>query len=122
MDVTKTPRRQDHRRDESRDRRAAHTVPDGDARDIDRAVAAAAPSFEEEAGAASILEEGKNPVDIAELLVSTRTSWRCSNRWRTADRCRSGGSDVGPAIDAFRYYAGWVRRYTAKRFRWTARF
>ena len=88
------------------------TVPDGDARDINRAVAAARASFEKKTW------RGINPSarekilwDIAELLVKHRDELALLESQENGKTVReAAGADVGPAVDAFRYYAGWVRK------------
>ena len=65
------------------------TVPDADACDVDRAVAAARESFEKKTW------RGMDPSKKEQILwnicraagQASRTNWRCSSRWRTARRC-----------------------------------
>ena len=88
------------------------TVPDGGAADIDRAVAAARASFE------SKTWRGMDPSrrekilwDIAELLARHKDELARLESMENGKTLReAAGADVGPAIDAFRYYAGWVRK------------
>ncbi len=88
------------------------TVPDGNAQDIERAVAAARASFENKSwrgldpsrkekilwDLAGILEKHKDELAVITSLENGKTV-------REAVR-----GDIAPAIDALRYYAGWVRR------------
>ena len=88
------------------------TVPDSDARDIDRAVAAARASFEKKTW------RGMDPSrkekilwDISDLLVKHKDALARLESLENGKTLReAAGSDVAPAIDAFRYYAGWVRK------------
>ncbi len=88
------------------------SVPDAVAADVDRAVAAARSSFESKSWRgmdpskkerilwrlADLLEQHKHEMAAMESLENGKTL-------REALR-----ADVAPAIDALRYYAGWVRR------------
>jgi acyl-CoA reductase-like NAD-dependent aldehyde dehydrogenase len=88
------------------------SVPDCEAADVDRAVAAARASFEKKSWRgldpskkeailwrfADLLEKHKEEVAALESLENGKTL-------REALR-----ADIAPAIDAIRYYAGWVRR------------
>jgi aldehyde dehydrogenase (NAD+) len=88
------------------------TVPDGTSQDVDRAVTAARRSFEEQTWRkkdpsekerilwrfADTIDEHKEELAALESLENGKTL-------REALR-----GDVNPAIDALRYYAGWVRR------------
>ncbi|HUJ21131.1 MAG TPA: aldehyde dehydrogenase family protein [Bryobacteraceae bacterium] len=88
------------------------TVPDGDIPDVDRAVAAARRSFEAKSwrgldpsrkekilwNLADILLKNKEELSVLESMENGKTVREAS------------GADVEPAIDAFRYYAGWVRK------------
>lgn len=88
------------------------TVPDATRDDVNRAVQAARTSFEARAWsgkdpsekerillrAAELLEQHKEELAAIESLENGKT-------YREALR-----GDVNPAIDCFRYYAGWVRR------------
>src|SRR5216117_1981598 len=88
------------------------TVPDGDARDIDRAVAAARASFEKKSWRG--LDPSKKEKilwDVAELLVKNKEELSLLESMENGKTVReAAGADVGPAIDSFRYYAGWVRK------------
>src|SRR5689334_12511969 len=88
------------------------TVPDGDARDIDRAVAAARSSFEKKSWRG--LDPSKKEKilwDVAELLVKHKEELSLLESMENGKTVReAAGADVGPAIDSFRYYAGWVRK------------
>jgi aldehyde dehydrogenase (NAD+) len=88
------------------------TVPDGDASDVNRAVAAARSSFERKAwrGLAPSKKE-KILWDISEILLKNREELSILESMENGKTVReAGGADVDPAIDAFRYYAGWVRK------------
>ncbi len=88
------------------------TVPDATQDDVDRAVAAARASFESKAW------RGKDPSEKERIL------WRLSDLMEqhkdelaALESAENGKTlrealraDVNPAIDAIRYYAGWVRR------------
>ena len=88
------------------------TVPDGAAADVDRAVAAARASFERKTW------RGMDPSrkekilwDISEVLFRHREELSVVESMENGKTVReAGGADVDPAIDAFRYYAGWVRK------------
>ena len=88
------------------------TVPEGGAVDVDRAVAAARASFEKKSW------RGMDPTrrekilwDLAELLVKNKEELAMLESMENGKTVReAAGADVGPAIDAFRYYAGWVRK------------
>ncbi len=88
------------------------TVPDGSAPDVDRAVAAARASFERKSW------RGMDPSrkekilwDISEILLRHREELAMLESMENGKTVReAGGADVDPAIDAFRYYAGWVRK------------
>jgi acyl-CoA reductase-like NAD-dependent aldehyde dehydrogenase len=96
------------------------SVPDAAAEDVDRAVAAARQSFENRAWrgmdpsakerillrVAELMERDKEKLAAVESLENGKT-------FREALR-----ADVNPGIDSFRYYAGWVRRITARQSRW----
>jgi acyl-CoA reductase-like NAD-dependent aldehyde dehydrogenase len=91
---------------------ALTTVPAGDAADIDRAVAAARASFERKSW------RGLNPSrreailwNIGELLAKHKDELAALESMENGKTLReAAGADVAPAIDAFRYYAGWVRK------------
>ena len=88
------------------------TVPDGDRPDIDRAVAAARRSFEKKSW------RGMDPSrkekilwDLAGSLAKKKEELAVLESLENGKTVReAAGADVGPAIDAFRYYAGWVRK------------
>jgi acyl-CoA reductase-like NAD-dependent aldehyde dehydrogenase len=88
------------------------TVPDGEAADIDRAVAAARASFEKKTW------RGLDPSrkerilwNLAEILAKNAEELAVLESLENGKTVReAAGADVGPAIDAFRYYAGWVRK------------
>ncbi len=88
------------------------TVPDGQGCDIDRAVAAARASFE------SKTWRGMDPSkkekilwNVSEVLLKHREELAILESLENGKTVReAGGADVDPAIDAFRYYAGWVRK------------
>jgi acyl-CoA reductase-like NAD-dependent aldehyde dehydrogenase len=88
------------------------TVPDGEAPDIDRAVAAARASFEKKSWRGMDPSKKENILwDIAELLVQHKDEFARLESLENGKTLReAAGADVGPAIDAFRYYAGWVRK------------
>ncbi len=87
-------------------------VPDCTAADVDRAVAAARASFEKKSW------RGKNPSEkerilwrMADLLESRRDEFALIESMENGKTLREAvRADVNPAIDALRYYAGWVRR------------
>ena len=88
------------------------TVPDGAACDVDRAVAAARASFERKTwrGMDPSRKE-KTLWDISEILLKHREELAVLESMENGKTVReAGGADVDPAIDAFRYYAGWVRK------------
>jgi aldehyde dehydrogenase (NAD+) len=88
------------------------TVPDATAEDVDRAVAAARASFENKTW------RGKDPsekerilwrfADILEAHKDELAGLESSENGKTLKEALR--ADVEPAIDALRYYAGWVRR------------
>jgi acyl-CoA reductase-like NAD-dependent aldehyde dehydrogenase len=88
------------------------TVPDATRRDVDRAVGAARASFE--AGT----WRGKDPSEkerillrVAELLEEKNDELAAIESLENGKTYREAlRGDVNPAIDSFRYYAGWVRR------------
>src|SRR6266480_418244 len=87
-------------------------VPDGDAPDVDRAVAAARRSFEKKSW------RGMDPSrkekilwDLSEILLKNKEELAVLESMENGKTVReAGNADVNPAIDAFRYYAGWVRK------------
>jgi acyl-CoA reductase-like NAD-dependent aldehyde dehydrogenase len=88
------------------------TVPDATQADVDRAVAAARRSFEAKTW------RGMDPSrkekilwDLSALLVEHKTELARLESMENGKTLREAmGADVEPAIDAFRYYAGWVRK------------
>ena len=88
------------------------TVPDGDAADIDRAVAAARASFERKTWRG--LDPSKREKilwTIAEVLAKHKEELCTLESMENGKTLReAAGADVDPAIDALRYYAGWVRK------------
>src|SRR6266545_6972884 len=88
------------------------TVPDGDASDVDRAVAAARASFDKKSW------RGMNPSareqilwNLAEILEKNKEELAALESMENGKTVReAAGADVAPAVDAFRYYAGWVRK------------
>ncbi|MGH9720681.1 MAG: aldehyde dehydrogenase family protein [Bryobacteraceae bacterium] len=88
------------------------TVPDGDAPDVDRAVTAARASFEKKSWR-GIDPSKKEKIlwNLAELLVKNKDELTYLESMENGKTVReAAGADVEPAIDAFRYYAGWVRK------------
>jgi aldehyde dehydrogenase (NAD+) len=88
------------------------TVPDGEAVDVDRAVTAARASFEKKRWRGMDPSKKEKVLwDIAELLVNHKDELAALESMENGKTLReAAGADVGPAIDAFRYYAGWVRK------------
>jgi acyl-CoA reductase-like NAD-dependent aldehyde dehydrogenase len=88
------------------------TVPDHDAADVDRAVAAARASFENQTWRG--LEASKRERilwNIGELLTRHRDDLAAIISRENGKTLReAAGADVVPAADCFRYYAGWVRK------------
>lgn len=88
------------------------TVPDATSTDVDRAVAAARESFEKKTW------RGMDPSrkekilwELSELLVKHKDELARLESNENGKTLREAiGADVEPAIDAFRYYAGWVRK------------
>ncbi|HWQ52864.1 MAG TPA: aldehyde dehydrogenase family protein [Bryobacteraceae bacterium] len=88
------------------------TVPDADPGDVDRAVAAARDSFERKTW------RGLDPSKrerilwrVADLIEHNREELAVMESLETGKTVREAAAlDVAPAIDAFRYYAGWVRK------------
>jgi acyl-CoA reductase-like NAD-dependent aldehyde dehydrogenase len=87
-------------------------VPDADACDVDRAVAAARASFEKKSW------RGMDPSrrerilwEIGDLLLKHRDELAAIITQENGKTLReSAGADVTPAADCFHYYAGWVRK------------
>jgi acyl-CoA reductase-like NAD-dependent aldehyde dehydrogenase len=88
------------------------TVPDGAACDVDRAVAAARASFEQKTWRGMDPSKKEKILwDISEILLKHREELAVLESMENGKTVReAGGADVDPAIDAFRYYAGWVRK------------
>jgi len=84
------------------------TVPDGQACDIDRAVAAARASFERKSWRGMDPSKKEKILwDISEILLKHREELAVLESMENGKTVReAGGADVDPAIDAFRYYAG----------------
>jgi aldehyde dehydrogenase (NAD+) len=88
------------------------TVPDATQADVDRAVAAARQSFEKKTW------RGMDPSrkekilwDLSALLLKHKDELARLESNENGKTLREAiGADVEPAIDAFRYYAGWVRK------------
>jgi acyl-CoA reductase-like NAD-dependent aldehyde dehydrogenase len=88
------------------------TVPDADACDVGRAVAAARASFEKKTW------RGMDPSQrerilwtIGDLLMKNRDDLAKVITQENGKTLReSAGADVATAADCFRYYAGWVRK------------
>jgi aldehyde dehydrogenase (NAD+) len=88
------------------------TVPDGQGGDVDRAVAAARASFERKSWRGMDPSKKEKILwDISEILLKHREELAVLESMENGKTVReAGGADVDPAIDAFRYYAGWVRK------------
>ncbi|MGO4880970.1 MAG: aldehyde dehydrogenase family protein, partial [Bryobacteraceae bacterium] len=88
------------------------TVPDGAACDIDRAVTAARSSFERKAWRGMDPSKKEKILwNVSEILLKHREELAILESMENGKTVReAGGADVDPAIDAFRYYAGWVRK------------
>ena len=88
------------------------TVPDANAADVDRAVAAARASFERKSWRG--LDPSKKERilwNLAEVLVKHKDELCRLESMENGKTLReASGADVEPAIDALRYYAGWVRK------------
>jgi len=87
-------------------------VPDGESPDVDRAVAAARASFEKKTWRG--LDPSKKEKilwNVAELLLKYKEELSILESMENGKTVReAAGADVDPAIDCFRYYAGWVRK------------
>src|SRR6476469_3530203 len=85
-------------------------VPDATAEDVDRAVAAARLSFESKAWRGKDSSEKERILwrfaDILEAHKSELASLESLENGKTLKEALR--ADVAPAIDALRYYAGWV--------------
>ena len=88
------------------------TVPDADAFDVDRAVAAARASFEKKSWRGMDPSKRERILwNIADLLAKHRDELAALITQENGKTLReSVGADVAPAADCFRYYAGWVRK------------
>ena len=88
------------------------TVPDATSEDVDRAVAAARESFENKAWRGKDSSEKERIMwrfaDILEAHKQELAALESSENGKTLKEALR--ADVAPAIDALRYYAGWVRR------------
>jgi aldehyde dehydrogenase (NAD+) len=88
------------------------SVPDADAHDVDRAVAAARASFEKKSWRGMDPSKRERILwNIGELLMKNRDELAAIITQENGKTLReSVGADVAPAADCFRYYAGWVRK------------
>ena len=88
------------------------TVPDGESPDVDRAVAAARASFEKKTWRGLDPSKKENILwNVAELLLKYKEELSILESMENGKTVReAAGADVDPAIDCFRYYAGWVRK------------
>jgi len=88
------------------------TVPDADAADVDRAVAAARASFEKKSWRGMDPSKRERILwNIADLLIHHRDELAKVITQENGKTLReAAGADVTPAADCFRYYAGWVRK------------
>src|SRR4051794_18505970 len=88
------------------------TVPDATSEDVDRAVAAARASFENKTWRGKDSSEKERILwrfaDILEAHKEELAALESSENGKTLREALR--ADVNPAIDALRYYAGWVRR------------
>ena len=105
--------RRHHRRHQSR--RPANCSPPcrtAQGCDVDRAVAAARASFERKSWRGMDPSKKEKILwDISEVLLKHREELAVLESMENGKTVReAGGADVDPAIDAFRYYAGWVRK------------
>jgi acyl-CoA reductase-like NAD-dependent aldehyde dehydrogenase len=87
-------------------------VPDSDADDVDRAVAAARASFQKKSWRGMDPSERERILwNIAGLLQKHGDELASIVSRENGKTLReAAGADAGPAADCFRYYAGWVRR------------
>src|SRR5205809_7161929 len=92
------------------------TVPDGDAADVDRAVAAARASFDKKSWRGMDPSKREKILwDISELLAKRKDELARLESLENGKTLReAAGADVGPAIDTFRDYAGWTRKIYAQ--------
>jgi len=88
------------------------TVPDATAEDVDRAVAGARASFENKTWRGKDSSEKERIMwrfaDILEAHKQELAALESAENGKTLKEALR--ADVAPAIDALRYYAGWVRR------------
>jgi aldehyde dehydrogenase (NAD+) len=87
-------------------------VPDATQAEVDRAVAAARSSFEKKSWR-GLDPSRKEKIlwDLAELIAKNKDELARLESMENGKTLREAASaDVEPAIDAFRYYAGWVRK------------
>lgn len=91
---------------------AIASVPDATSEDVDSAVAAARASFENKTWRGKDSSEKElilwRFADILEQHKDELAALECSENGKTLREALR--ADVAPAIDALRYYAGWVRR------------
>jgi acyl-CoA reductase-like NAD-dependent aldehyde dehydrogenase len=87
-------------------------VPDSEADDVDRAVAAARASFQKKSWRGLDPSERERILwNIAGLLQKHGDELASIVSRENGKTLReAAGADAGPAADCFRYYAGWVRR------------
>jgi aldehyde dehydrogenase (NAD+) len=88
------------------------TVPDATQTDVDRAVAAARDSFEKKTWRGMDPSKKEKILwDLSALLLKHKDELARLESNENGKTLREAmGADVEPAIDAFRYYAGWVRK------------
>src|SRR4030088_2093419 len=88
------------------------TVSESERSDIDRAVSAARASFEKKSWRGMDPSKKEKILwDVADLLVKHKDELALLESMENGKTVReAAGADLGPAIDAFRYYAGWVRK------------
>jgi aldehyde dehydrogenase (NAD+) len=88
------------------------TVPDATQADVDRAVAAARESFEKKTWRGMDPSKREKILwDLSALLLKHKDELARLESNENGKTLREAmGADVEPAIDAFRYYAGWVRK------------
>ena len=88
------------------------TVPDANAADVDKAVAAARASFESKAWRGKDSSEKERILwRLADIMDAHKEELAAFVSLENGKTLREAlRADVNPAIDAVRYYAGWVRR------------
>ena len=98
------------------------SVPECGADEVNAAVARARASFEDKRWRGLKPSRRERILwDIGDGLTAQRDELARIITQETGKTLReAAGADVDPAADCFRYYAGWVRKITAKLFRWTA--